>query len=367
MGAATKTGQTGVLRAAPPASACVPDGPGRRPRLRPPVFKPHPLLAGGHLQTLAAYVARPRIQPPPARPHVITLPDGDRLVLHEDAPPSAPVRRLALLVHGLGGCHASPYLLRLAVRLREAGVATVRLDLRGCGAGVGLARWPNHAGRSDDLAAVVAWLARRWPKLPVTLIGFSLAGNMALKLAGEVGASPPGRLDSVISICAPIDLSACVRRLRYGLNRFYDRYITRVLVRRLNANRRRNPRLVLPERLPRPRTLEAFDALYTAPVCGFADRSDYYARSSAARVVESISISGLVMAARDDPLISFRPYRRLRWPSCVDVWTTSHGGHMGYIAARGADADVWWLDWRVVEWVGALDRAAAEAPALRHA
>ena len=319
-----------------------------------PPFDPHPLLRSGHIQTLAGYLLRAAPTLPRARRHTIPLPDGDQLVLHEDAPPKRPARRAALLVHGLGGCHASPYLLRLAAKLRAAGVQTLRLDLRGCGAGVGLARYPNHAGRSDDLAEVIEWIAQRRPGLRLTLVGFSLAGNMALKLAGEAGSSPPGTLDSVVSVCAPIDLAACVRRLRYGLNRLYDRHITRVLVRRLEANRRRNPQLVLPPRLPRPLTLEHFDALYTAPVCGFAHRDEYYRRAAAAGLVYRITLPTLVLAARDDQLITFEPYRRLRWPACVRLWTTAHGGHLGHIARRGRDADRWWLDWRIVEWIAHL-------------
>ncbi len=336
--------RSGSALLAPPAPALAP------PLAMPP-FEPHPLLAHGHLQTLAAYLARTAPPVPRAGLHRITLPDGDQLVLHEDAPPTAAPGRAALLVHGLGGCHASPYMLRVAAKLRAAGIQTLRLDLRGCGAGIGLARYPNHAGRSDDLAAAIEWITDRWPGLRLTLVGFSLAGNMALKLAGEVGGQPPGRLDSLISICAPIDLEACVRRLRYGLNRLYDRHITQVLVRRLEQNRRRNPQLVLPPRLTRPLTLEHFDALYTAPVCGFADQHEYYRRCAAGPLVGRIAIPALVLAARDDPLIAFEPYRRLPWPACVRLWTTAGGGHLGHIARRGRDPDRWWLDWRIVEWI----------------
>lgn len=332
----------------------LPAPPAPRPMPAMPPFEPHPLLRHGHLQTLAAYLARTAPLLPRARLHRIELPDGDQLALHEDAPPKQPARRVALLVHGLGGCHASPYLLRVAAKLRTAGIQTLRLDLRGCGAGVGLARYPNHAGRSDDLAAAIEWIAGRWPDLPLTLVGFSLAGNMAVKLAGEAGDDPPGRLDSLISVCAPIDLAACVRRLHYGLNRLYDRHITNVLVRRLEANRRRNPRLVLPPRMTRPLTLEHFDALYTAPVCGFADQHDYYQRCAAGPLVHRIAIPALVLAARDDPLITFEPYRRLPWPACVRLWTTARGGHLGHIARRGGDPDRWWLDWRIVDWITRL-------------
>ncbi|OYV87501.1 MAG: hypothetical protein B7Z73_10010 [Planctomycetia bacterium 21-64-5] len=144
--------------------------------------------------------------------HAVTtarLHDGDQIVLHDDCPEGwQPGDRVALLIHGLAGCHQSIYMLRIAARLEELGVRAFRMDLRGCGAGVGLARLPYHAGRSEDAAAALETIARLCPASPVALVGFSMGGNIALKLLGELGEERCGHLDRAVAVCPPFDLLA---------------------------------------------------------------------------------------------------------------------------------------------------------------
>src|SRR5262245_47848128 len=141
----------------------------------PPTFEPHPWLRGGHAQTIAG-----RYWPSPGRglaatSHELALDDGDRLLLLESTPPGwGPTRPTAMLVHGLAGCAEAPYMVRLGVRLVRLGIRVVRVNLRGAGAGFGLARGIYHAGRSEDLHAVLGWLNRRAGGPPIALVGFSL-------------------------------------------------------------------------------------------------------------------------------------------------------------------------------------------------
>src|SRR5262245_32781094 len=128
-----------------------------------PEFEPHPLLRGGHLQTIAGrYLPSPR---PSLRAtyHEIPLGDGDRLVALDSPPSWGRGGPAAILVHGLAGCARSPYVVRVAVRLVRMGVRVVRMNLRGAGLGFGLARGIYHSGRTEDLRAVAAWLAGRAP------------------------------------------------------------------------------------------------------------------------------------------------------------------------------------------------------------
>src|SRR5207245_2844213 len=149
--------------------------------------------------------------------------------------------------------------------------------LRGAGAGFGLARGIYHAGRSEDLRRVAAWMARRASGSPIALVGFSLGANLVLKLAAEATEQPLERLDSVVAANPPIDLAACCRQIQRPENRFYDRNFVRQLRRdiaRLHAVFPDLGPVDLPERL----TLYEFDHLYTAPRNGFSGAADYYAR-----------------------------------------------------------------------------------------
>ena len=140
-----------------------------------PPFDPHPWLRGGHAQTLAGrYWPTPR-QGLASTAHEMALADGDRLVLLESPPPGwEPTRPTAMLVHGLAGCAESPYMIRLGARLVDMGIRVVRVNLRGAGRGFGLARGIYHAGRSEDLKAVVNWLGSRDDRSPIAAVGFSL-------------------------------------------------------------------------------------------------------------------------------------------------------------------------------------------------
>ena len=151
-----------------------------------PPFQPFPLLNGPHLQTVSAtYLAR--------RPalcgtvqHRVELPDGDQLVLQDDQPDTwRPTDPVAMLIHGISGCHASTYMVRAAAKLVTRGVRSFRLDMRGCGAGWSLARHSMHAGRGDDIQAVIQFLSRLCPHAPRAGVGFSLGGLTLLRAIAE--------------------------------------------------------------------------------------------------------------------------------------------------------------------------------------
>lgn len=330
---------------------------------RLPEFRPHTLLRGGHAQTVGAVAFPGRLPEYRAQQHVVELADGDRIVLHDDCPASwTPGDRTVLLVHGLGGCHRSAYMQRIAHKLAARGVRAFRMDLRGCGAGVALARLPYHSGRSEDAAAALEFMAALCPRSPSTIVGFSLGANLTLKLLGECGSDPPGNLDSGMAISPPVELAACSEWLRRPLNRFYDAYFARLLTSRLAERRQVAPHAEHVEFARRPRRILDIDDAFTAPVCGFGVAANYYRVCSAARVSADVRLPTLVIAASDDPLIPMRLFHEVQFSSSTIVHVTRGGGHLGYIAARrGQDADRRWMDWRVVDWVTAIDARAAGA------
>jgi predicted alpha/beta-fold hydrolase len=320
-----------------------------------PHFRPHPLLATGHLQTLGGLFLPGPLEPYRARQHRVALADGDQIVLHDDCPAEwRPGDRTVLLLHGLAGCHASPHLQRVAAKLNQRGIRTFRMDLRGCGAGVRLARLPYHSGRSDDAGAAVEEIGRLCPGSPTTLLGFSLGGNIALKLLGEAAQRLPQNLDSGIAVGPPIDLVSCVEALRTPLGRIYDRYFTRMLLRRIAERKRLLPDAVTAEFHRPPRSLREFDELFTAPICGFGTAENYYRQCSAAQFLPRIRVPTWILAAHDDPMVPSGPLESAARSPSIRLHMTDRGGHIGYLARPGIDPDRYWMDWRIVEWVLSL-------------
>ena len=353
-----------------------------------PPFRPHPLVPGGHLQTiLGCYL--PSASIPPGTLHHVPLPDGDHIALHDDGdglagtkpgPGAAPVRidppqdalteprpagQIVILIHGLGGCHQSTYMQRCSARLRERGVRVFRMDLRGCGAGIKLARHPIHAGRSEDAGAVLGYVSRQCPGSAIHLVGFSMGANIVLKLAGELGSQAPPHLASVMAIGPPIDLIECSKNMQRGWNRLYDRRFARNLVRFIQQRSQVRPDALSRPLVPQPRSLLDFDAIFTAPLSGFADTDDYYTQASSGRLLPRITVPTLIVTAASDPIIPVGPFERASYSPSTQLIITPCGGHLGFVGARGVDPDHRWLDWRIVEWVASHAVRPAADPRSR--
>lgn len=317
-----------------------------------PPFRPHPFVRGGHLQTILGCYFFHQPVPYTAEKHLITLDDGDQLVLHDDRPqkwqPNDPV---ALLVHGLGGSHLSGYMQRCAKKLNSNGVRVFRMDMRGCGAGIGLARHLCHAGRSADVAAVVNEINTRCADSPVAIIGFSMGANLVLKLAGEWENRPPENIVGVMGVAPPVDLNVCCRHVETALRGVYDRSFVYGLKNYIALRKRSNPEVPTPELPSSVRKIREFDGHITAPLSGFLDAADYYKQASSGPYLSRITLPTLIVAAKDDPIVPIATVQGSKLSSHVRLVIADGGGHLGYIAARGDDPDCRWLDWRVVDWV----------------
>ncbi len=316
-----------------------------------PEFRPHRLLRSGHLQTLAAVYFPGRLSEYRAAQHRVPLDDGDQLVLHDDRPEDwRSGDAAALLVHGLGGSHESVYLRRIADKLREARGPRVSHGPARLGAGIELARLPYHSGRSADAAAALRFIENLCPGSPVTLVGFSLGGNIVLKLAGESAGNPPRNLCRVMAVSPPADLSACSAWIGRWQNRGYDRYFAELLRKQLLERQARAPDAVHFDFARRPKQLREIDDWFTGPVCGFGNAENYYRLSSSAPLLPEIRVPTLILAAADDPLVPRHIFDSLRLSPSTILRIARHGGHLGFIGSRGADPDRRWLDWRVVDW-----------------
>jgi uncharacterized protein len=316
-----------------------------------PAFEPHPWVRGGHLQTIVGrYLGGRRVRLPSVH-HEVAADGGDRLSVLESIPSGwRSGDPTALLVHGLAGCAESPYVRRVSARLYRIGVRVVRMNLRGAGAGFGLARGVYHAGRSEDLRYVADWMASCTAGSPLGVVGFSLGGNLALRLAAEAHSEPKPALDCVIAANPPIDLASSCRQICRPENRIYDRNFVKHL--RANVLRLHShfPDLG-PVEMKGVKSVFDFDDAYTAPRNGFADAADYYARTSAAEVIPLIRVAGLVIHAQDDPFIPADMFRRIAFPSNLALELICSGGHLGYLSRTPWDGDRHWLEARITTWL----------------
>ena len=319
-----------------------------------PGFQPHPLLKGGHRQTLFSFLLRGAGHSAGTTQHAIELPDGDRLILHDNQPDrwgtGDPV---AVLLHGLAGCHDSAYMVRVGEKLTARGIRVFRLDHRGCGAGTHLARFPYSAGCSDDVRLTLKRTRTICPGSRCAVVGFSLSGNIILKMLGEDGAQSdgvPSAVTCAMAINPPIDLALCGEALGQRQNRIYERHFVRLLCRQVALRSSRFPDAPKPVWDSPPGGLREFDDTYTAPASGYSGVNDYYAQCSGNQFVDSIRVPTLILTARDDPLIPVRSFQSISTPYVKTV-ITSHGGHLGYIGRHSGDPDRRWMDWRIVDWL----------------
>jgi predicted alpha/beta-fold hydrolase len=321
-------------------------------------FRPLPFLANPHLQTLIGNVFKGALPRLASMERHVLLADGDRLALFDSVPAGwRSGMPLVLVVHGLGGSHRSGYAQRLAGLLLAWNLRVVRMDLRGAGRGAALARGSYNAGCSNDVRAALEAMHAWNPGSPLVAVGFSLGGNIVLKLAGEAARRPVAGLERVVAVAPPIDLEGCAARLARPRNRLYDRYFVRGLTAQVRRQQHFFPELRR-VRFPRSLTLRLFDELYTAPWGGYADALDYYRKASALALVPHIAVPTFILTARDDPFIPPDPFETLPTLPHVEVQVVAHGGHLGFLGPDGAGG-IRWAEQRVAAWIVASLRCSS--------
>lgn len=316
-------------------------------------FDPYPFIEDPHKQTILSSMVHFLFEPPSDQ-KLVNLSDGDIISLEITTPRGwVPTSLTAVLVHGLCGSHQSPYMIRIAKQFSDMGIRVVRFNLRGCGTGRGLAKHIYHGGRSDDVFECLKTLKQEHPESPTILIGFSLGGNIVLKLAGELGAIGSQFLQRVYAISPPVELYSSILMLGAPENGLYERYFYKLL--RADVYFRHKKFKDLPKiHLPRDLKLYEFDQLYTAPFCGFSNAIDYYDKCSSAHMISEIDIPCRILLAEDDPIISHHSLDIYKLPSNVEIYKTKKGGHMGYLGKYKDKKGMYWLDYLLLDWVSEI-------------
>jgi uncharacterized protein len=317
-------------------------------------FVPRRGLSNGHLQTIVGnYLPRPAFNLPSTAETVEVDPsDGSRVLCHCSWQPEKvrSARLTVVLVHGLEGSSNSQYIQGLAARAWTAGCNVVRMNMRNCGDTDELTPTLYHSGLSGDVGAVVEHFAQLYDLSMVSLVGYSMGGNLVLKLAGEWGNRFP--LNSVGAVCPVIDLAAGSDALHEPWNRLYERHFLRGLIRRYRRKAALFPGIYQTRGFGLVRSLREFDDKIVARYCGFRDADDYYFRAASARVVDRIAVPTLILSALDDPFIRLLPPTRaaLRANPYVDLVETTHGGHCAYLCGDRGD-DIHWAEATVMRYL----------------
>lgn len=327
-------------------------------------FEPRRGLKNGHLQTIIGnFLPRrgPRLDGINEEVEVDPQ-DGSRVLCHSHwQDESVRATRLTLvLVHGLEGSSDSRYMRGLAARAWAAGHNVVRMNMRNCRGTDHLTPTLYHSGRSADVGAVVDHYARRFGLKRVALVGYSMGGNLVLKLAGEWGVRPP--LVAVATVCPAIDLALSADALHEPANRVYEFHFLRNLMRRYRLKARLYPAIYRTSGIGPVRSIREFDEKIVARCCGFRDADDYYYRAASARVVDRIAVPTLILLADDDPFIRLSAETRTRILANphVTLLETRHGGHCAYLCNAPGD-EIHWAEATVVRYLQSVTGKSATA------
>lgn len=277
---------------------------------------------------------------------------GVRVLIHSQRPLGIPKGEL-ILVHGLEGSSAAGYARSMVHAALQRGWVTHRFNMRGCGSinkvtADDLAPTGYHAGQTSDLLAFLRE-RRKTSILPIFVIGFSLGGNVTLKLAGELGEGAGELLTGVCAVSTPIDLAACVAALAQPRNFIYqNRFLSR-LKDRIRRKNRQAPDVYTLEHLPKIRTIEDFDDHYTAPLFGFGTAANYFRTQSSNQFLERIRVPALLVQSKDDPLVPFPVFEHPAFAGNphLTLLAVEHGGHLGFLSRGKAR---FWLDGTVLDW-----------------
>jgi uncharacterized protein len=327
------------------------------------MFEPHPLLRNPHAQTLvSAFLPRRFPLLPQSVSRDFETEPGTRIrgECHWQAVPRE--RPTLVLVHGLEGSSESGYMRGLAERAFVNGWNAIRLNQRNCGGTESLTPTLYNSGLSGDYRAVFAELIERDSLSEIFFAGYSMGGNLVLKMAGEFAGDAPRQLRAVAGVCPSLDLGVCADAVGLPQNFIYQEHFVRNLKKRMLRKAKLFPRKFDLSPMARLRTLREFDDKITAKYCGFLDAADYYARSSALRVAAEIQVPTLIVTSQDDPFVPFASFSdpALVKNSHIRVIAPEHGGHCAFLSRHAGD-ERFWAEARIMEFFAARESGAANS------
>lgn len=283
-------------------------------------------------------------------------PDGDFVDLARLTGPSAAAPRL-LLLHGLEGGIQSHYTKAMFREARSRGWAADLLVFRSCGSEPNRLPRSYHSGETGDPKFVIERILAEFPDAPLALMGVSLGGNVLCKLLGEWGSRVPAGVRGAVAVSTPFDLARASRHIGRGFGVVYERNFLRCLIPKAVQKMERHRELAPLMAVKRARTLWDFDDQFTAPVHGFRDAADYYARASSLPYLASIKLPTFLLNARDDPFLPADVLDHVEMVVANNRYLNAEfperGGHVGFTAGAFPWSAWYYAEWRAAEFLGA--------------
>ena len=318
-------------------------------------FRARRWLSGGHVQTIAAFLMPRQIHLPAGEERLVEVAPGIKVRCWCRWQVNRSQALTIIVVHGLEGSTESQYMTGVARNGLAAGMNVILMNQRNCGGMDHFAPTLYNSGLSADVAAVARHCVEHDGVSRFALVGFSMGGNLVMKLAGEWGAQGPPEFKAVAAVCPAMNLAAGADALHEPANRIYEYYFLMQLFRRFRTKVKHFPKEFDLARLRGVSTLRQFDDRVTAFYCGFTGADDYYARAAASNVVDRIAVPTLVIHAANDPFVRILPEskRRIAANPNITYVETTDGGHCAFIGPHNGEAndDGRWAEREVVEFV----------------
>jgi len=307
----------------------------------------------------SAFVPR-KFDLPPAEDRLFQVEPESRILArcHWQQGKSATVPALGI-VHGLEGSSESNYVLGIAEKAFHAGFHVLRMNQRNCGDTEALTPTLYNSGLSGDYRAVLEELVTRDGFETVFFAGYSMGGNLVMKMAGEFGGSAPPALRGVCAVCPALDLAACADALDLRENFLYQRRFVKGLLSRYARKQKLFPDRYKANGFGSIRSVREFDDVITAPQFGYRDAQDYYDHAGAKRVASAIRVPLLLITAQDDPFVPYPSFldAKIGENPAIRFVAPQHGGHCGFIS-KHSGIERFWAEQRIVEFCAALSSQA---------
>ena len=325
-------------------------------------FMPRRPFLGGHAQTIAGNFLPRRNELPSPAERLIRVEPEVQVLCHCHWQPDRADATTLIIVHGLEGSSDSQYVIGTGSKAWRAGMNVVRMNMRNCGGTETLGPTLYNSAMSADVGVVAETLVREEGLQRVAFAGFSMGGNLVLKLLGEWGTQAPVQIQAGIGVSPAMDLAASADALHNRGNRIYEWRFLRGLQQRIKRKAALYPGRYDTHYLRDVRSLRQFDDQVTARYCGFRDAQDYYTRAASAQVLDRIAIPTLVLHAEDDPFIRVLPDTRhkLTQNPHITYLQTANGGHCAFLAEpNGYDGR--WAERQAIAFVQRVERGESMA------